>query len=198
MTKQYNLMDDYDLIHKKIIDDGLNPETIPRNVQTINYAGGLHPTVVHEQLENKEVLRDIEMQLRGLEIDFKTGMIIQRCEPLIKSDECIKRLLSIMRPHLDKNIKISDLTDEEIYKHMFDLAIELDLFLYIDGYHKYNIKEGDLPIIKRIILNPIFSNYKSSRGGRQLDALREIEKVSQTITEPQAKKSLFSRLGLKI
>lgn len=188
------LVIDDEFIHDNIINQGYDPQSIQRVTTTTHQ----HPTIVHEQLENLRVLRDIEMQLRGVAVDFETGKIIKVGEPIIKNKEFLSRLLTFIRPNLDKNTKISDLADEEIYVHMLDLYVELALFVYLDGVHYYQLNPADCPIIMRIIINPIFSNYKSSRNGRQLDALREIEKVTQNQNFGGEKRGLLSKLGLKL
>lgn len=143
------------------------------------------------QLENDNVLADIEHHLRGEVFDSKKGEWILRhgAEPLI-NELGIHTLMSIARSHIDKNIHLSKFTEQQIYKVMKDLEIDI-IWNIRNNWDRFGIRKANVDFIIDIVTNPIFAAFKRAEDGITLDMLRNTQRIQNTMVADQKKHGLF-------
>jgi len=143
----------------------------------------LNPEIVKYQLETSELIENIRMLLLN-EIFVRnedTGVITRQTSPYGKrlmNEEGAQEVLTIIRPHLDKNIILSNLTDHEIEATLIELRSKTAILLqrkYID----YEIDKEKLPTIMTTMINPIWSTLKRAANETTLNYLGKTQQLHE-------------------
>lgn len=159
---------------------------------SINTIGGANPETVSLQIDNREIVKDVEMMFKGYEYDMTTEKPIQVSPPLM-NQQAIQRFIMSLRIHTDKNIRLSAHTDEEIYNTMLPYALSINRFIAMN-HKRFNMSKGDLTLIKMNMVNPVFANMKASSGGLHLNNLTQSTRVVQNTSTEAQKKGMFRRM----
>lgn len=161
-------------------------------------AGGSNPDIVRFQLECERIIEDVEHFLNGDKwLVNERKWQLHYYQPIC-SERMRYVLLETLRTHLDKNITLSNFEADEIYATMAKLNMELILLIGLN-HEEFYYPFTYMDIVIQKIINPIFANMKRAEGAGERNAIKNIEKVQQTILErPMDKPNLFQRATSKI
>lgn len=121
----------------------------------------------------------------GYTID-KNGWLTQRedMKPLM-NQKGIKKFISLARPHLSKNLIMSNYTEERILRNLRNTTVDFIMDL---GYHHkvYNIVEGpDMSTIVDMFKRLIEPAHFRSLGAGERNNLNKMHKMVEAYTERQ-------------
>lgn len=137
--------------------------------------------VVRWQLETDELCQRIELMLLNevFEQDMTTGEIkrFKKGNPLM-NEKGVQEVLTLIRPHTDKNTILSNLTDFEIGLTMVELRSKLAIMLG-RRFGEFEIDKAKLPVIVSIIINPIWTTYKRAANETTLSYLGKTQSIQE-------------------
>jgi len=153
--------------------------------------------VVRWQLETDELCQRIELMLSNevFEQDMQSGEIkrFKKGNPLM-NERGVQEVLTLIRPHTDKNTILSNLTDFEIGLTMVELRSKLAIMLG-RRYNDFEIVKSKLPIIVSIIINPIWATYKRAANETTLSYLGKTQQIQEIRrTDPENKTGFIDRI----
>lgn len=161
-----------------------------------------NPEAVKWQLETNELIENMRMLLLNEVFvqDRETGVVSRQRskfgKPLMNEDG-IQEIIQLVKPHLDKNTILSNLTDREIGLTLKELRTKICLLLQ-EKYISYNAEKGDLPKIVSIIMNPIWATFKRASNETTLNylgktqQLHEIRRHDETAQKETFAEKLFN------
>lgn len=133
------------------------------------------------QLETDNLSARIELNLLNqvIEQDQVTGEYkrVQKDDPLM-NEKGVQAVLTLIRPHTDKNTILSNLTDFEIGLTMVEIRSKLALMLG-RNYELFGAKKDKLPIITTIVINPIWASYKRAANETTLAYLGKTQQIQE-------------------
>lgn len=147
------------------------------------------------QLENETVLEDIEHNLRREKYNMKTKMWERQkgVEPML-TEEGIYTLLSLARPHMDKNIALSTFTEQQIYTIMEQLEVDV-IWGIKNNWKEWGVTRGYADFIVDIIIHPIFGSMKRAQEAATLNMFSNTQSYQQRYVEGDKKKSWWNFSG---
>lgn len=115
------------------------------------------------QLLTSDILEDIEHQLRGELYDENQDAWVQKGKKIIKTEDGIRDILSELYTFLNRNVILSELTDEEIRKLTMELSKSLVFSLgkKADEYTRNNT--SDLSSTVRTVSRTAFFTMKRAK-----------------------------------
>lgn len=144
--------------------------------------------VLVAQTDPKRVVKEIVLRLKGLE-EKPDGSLIQVSQPKMNK-EGIDNVIFMLDSHINDNIRLSHLTNDEIGHIMDSLQEDLVDDLTLNWRH-YGIKrKTDLDSINNSILINVFNILKRAEGQNEKNWLGKIswENISGMQRLPQPKK----------
>ena len=107
--------------------------------------------------------------------------------PSLMNDLGIQTLLMSVR-FLNRNVFLSNFSDEEIYKNTMIINVEFINFLCMNA-RRFGIEKPNLTIIEERIIMPVFSGMKRAQLAGERRSLYESQKtITSIIQHPDAKK----------
>jgi len=171
----------------KVYNDNFAPMP-PREAQQ-------NPEIVRYQLETSELIENLRMLLLN-EIfvqDKETGIISRQTSKYgtrLMNEDGVQEILTIIRPHLDKNIILSNLTDDEISSTLIELRSKIALLLQ-NKYKVYEIEKAKLPTVMTTIINPIWSTLKRAANETTLNYLGKTQQLHEIRRHDDSDKESF-------
>ncbi len=122
------------------------------NSSVIGTYGATDQAGMRWQLDPKDVLDEIEMQLRGQEWKNKKKVVYRK--PLMNSLG-IGSVKVILRGHLHTSNALTEVTKEEAYSLTHGVAELINDQLYING-EKWGVDDSDKTIINNLVEDSVF------------------------------------------
>jgi hypothetical protein len=161
-------------------------------------SGASHPDIVRFQLECDRIIEDVEHFLNGDKWMVNDHRWHLKYYQPICSERMRYVLFETLRTHLDKNVTLSNFSEDDINKVMLKLNVELILLIGLN-HEEFYYPFTYMDIVIQKMVNPIFANFKRAEGAGERNAIKSIERVQQTIMErPMDKPNLFQRATGKI
>lgn len=142
------------------------------------------PELIKWQLESEETIEDLKNQLLGLvyaQNEEGEWYVVEKGKTWCNEKGAIA-LTSILRPYLNKAFTLSNYDSERINKTLLSLSITLTQYI---AYHYkiFKIDEGDLSMIKSMIMDMIEANlwraYQMKTFEGQQATVRSIEEFKR-------------------
>ena len=154
-----------------------------------------NPEIVKYQLETSELLENMRMLLLNEVFvqNTETGIVTRQTSKFGKrlmNEDGVQELLTIVRPHLDKNIILSNLTDDEISTTLIELRSKIALLLQ-RKYKDWEIDKEKLPTVMTTIINPIWSTLKRAANETTLNYLGKTQQLHEIRRHDDSDKSGF-------
>lgn len=115
------------------------------------------------QLLTSDILEDIEHQLRGELYNETTDQWEQKGKKMIKSEDGIRDILGELYTFLNRNVILSELTDEEIRKLTMELSKSLVFSLGKKADEYTDNNTSDLSSVVRTVSRTAFFTMKRAK-----------------------------------
>jgi hypothetical protein len=147
--------------------------------------------------DSREMLEEIELTLSNKELhedkDGNVGIRDKKYGERFMNDDAVNTIMSILRPHINKNVFLSNFTDEDIDQIMQKLHIKISMLIGVNT-KEFGIKETNLHTIVEICTNPIFSAYKrAAHEGERNMFTRTQRGVETRVHNEDGGRGIFSR-----
>lgn len=127
-----------------------------------------------------ETLLDLKRNLGGQFLDPNTQRWITRGDAVLMNDTGIYVVMNLVRSHLYKHVSLSNLTEDEINRIVFDVIVNLIDVLELK-YEDYAVDETNLSTIRRIVESTVLTNLKRALGGKAADSLHKSYKSTEVV-----------------
>lgn len=144
------------------------------------------------QLDPKDVLDEIELQLRGLEFREKKGLV--RFRTPYMNDEGIGSVKILIRAHLTASNALSVLEKKEMMSIALGCAHLINDELFLKGF-KWGVNLEDVAFINNIVEDSIYIFLTRAVDGGERERLTRTYSYSDGIQRKRSMRSLFSPRG---
>lgn len=137
------------------------------------------------QLDPKDVIDEIERQLRGLEL--RNHKLVRFRTPLM-NDLGIGSIKILLRAHLHTSNALTEVKKEEAYNVTAGVAELINDQLYVNG-EKWQVDDADKTLINTVVENSVFLFLLRPVDGKERDRWTKTYKISDT---PQRRQGMIS------
>lgn len=128
-------------------------------------------------IEPREVLGEIELQLRGIE--YKEGQGMVQFRKALLNKQGIGSLMILLRSHLNHNNALADLTRQEVMKISMDVAHEVNNQLFLNRKH-WELRPEDWSLLNIIVEDQVFAFFTRAIDGKERDSFRGIQRFNES------------------
>lgn len=136
------------------------------------------------QLDSFQLLDNLRHDLRGDIWDFEKAKWEEDKEDFTVNEYGVKRIISMLRPKIDKIVVLSNFSEEEVYSVVKEFNFVLIRYM-LQNFEAFGIKKSDLSMVVNKIMDVIFSAYMRAKGEGERKFLRTTEKRIEHIRPPQ-------------
>jgi hypothetical protein len=172
------------------------PQVKGRNdYMSLGYAQKQQADLLRWQMDPRDIIREIEANLLGIEFDIVEQRYVQARKPMMNR-EGVNTIISLTKLELDRTKILSDFTGEMIDKFAEEYELHMTRLLHLK-YKQWELDPNLIKVLRGMLGRAVFASYRRAYLGGERAFLRDTESRSEIVTQsdPFTKKGLFSKLG---